>query len=249
MMGSMGILANGLDANARALDIYANNIANTSSLGFQSSFPEFVNGPATKQGGFGMAKGVQVAGSGTQIASVRSTRPGPLQAGGPFDLALLGPGYLPLRQNNRVVYSRGGAMRPDAKGYLVNAAGAQVLDAHLRAVRLPTGTTAIKLGPHGSLYALSAGGKSTTVTRLQALQFANSQGLVSIGSGMLQPSANAGTPVPATNTLVRAGYVEQSNESLANDLVGVITSAQSAGALGTLLGYESQMAGFVNQWI
>lgn len=118
---AFNIALSGLNAASADLEVTANNIANTSTIGFKGSRAQF-------------AELYSVAGnnlSATQIGSgVRLTNVAQQFTAGniettnnSFDFAISGDGFFTLKDGKGLSYTRAGAFGPDANGYVVNSAG------------------------------------------------------------------------------------------------------------------------------
>jgi len=112
-----------LNADATAIDIVGNNLANLNTTGFKASTAEF-HDLISQQLGIPMAStevGLGVAGA----QSVRQYTQGAIQqTTGAFDSAIQGDGFFMVRdQNNQMLYTRAGNFTLDPSGHLVTATG------------------------------------------------------------------------------------------------------------------------------
>jgi flagellar hook protein FlgE len=117
----------GLNTNSQAMSVIGNNLANTNTIGFKGSrtiFSDllsstvFGSGGASQVGrGVGMSKVDSIFSQGTFESTETDT-----------DLAIEGNGFFMLKEigNNTTFYSRAGAFRFDADGYMVNPEGLRV---------------------------------------------------------------------------------------------------------------------------
>lgn len=125
----------GLNANARALDVIGNNIANVNTTAFKSSRVNFATvmsqtfsqgaGPNADLGG---TNPYQV-GLGTRISGTqRSFLPGSVTAtGSPRDLAIDGDGFFVVGRGNDLFYTRAGNFQQNAANELVTVTGERLL--------------------------------------------------------------------------------------------------------------------------
>lgn len=115
----------GLDANSESITIIGDNIANTNTIGFKASRPEFVDVLAGSLGGIGGAGDI---GAGARLSGVNQTfTQGSLESTGvTTDLAVDGAGFFILQDSTGVFYSRNGLFRLDSNQVLVNAQGQSV---------------------------------------------------------------------------------------------------------------------------
>lgn len=117
----------GLNINSQAMSVIGNNLANTNTIGFKGSRTVFSDLLSSTIFGSG---GASQVGRGAGVSRVDS-----IFSQGTFettesdtDLAIEGNGFFMLKEigNNTTFYSRAGAFRFDAQGYLVNPEGFRV---------------------------------------------------------------------------------------------------------------------------
>ena len=111
----------GLNAAQADLNVTANNIANSSTTGFKRSRAEFAELFAVSPQGvatLATGNGVRVSDVSQQFAqgSIDFTDSN-------LDLALSGPGFFTVSDGGALAYTRAGAFKTDAAGYVVNAQG------------------------------------------------------------------------------------------------------------------------------
>lgn len=118
----------GLNTNSQAMSVIGNNLANTNTLGFKGARTVFSDLLASNISGSG---GASQVGRGVNISKVDN-----IFSQGTFesttsntDVAIEGEGFFMLKEvdNDTVFYSRAGAFRFDADGFLVNPEGFRVL--------------------------------------------------------------------------------------------------------------------------
>ncbi len=114
----------GLNANGQSISIIADNIANTNTVGFKSSRPEFVDILAGNLG----AGGSGSIGAGARLSNVNQNfTQGSLESTGvTTDLALDGGGFFIVQDTTGVFYSRAGLFSLNANQVLVNNQGQAV---------------------------------------------------------------------------------------------------------------------------
>ncbi|WP_457573016.1 flagellar hook protein FlgE [Desulfolithobacter sp.] len=117
----------GLNSNSQAMSVIGNNLANTNTIGFKGArtvFSDLLSSTISGSGGFSqVGRGVGVSrvdnifSQGTFEATTSDT-----------DVAIEGEGFFLLKnpQEDTIYYSRAGAFRFDADGYLVNPEGYRV---------------------------------------------------------------------------------------------------------------------------
>jgi flagellar hook protein FlgE len=111
----------GLNAAAADLNVTANNIANSSTAGFKESRAEFAELFAVSPQG--VAK--LATGNGVRVADIaQQFSQGNIDfTDNNLDLAISGTGFFTVSDNGSFAYTRAGAFRTDAMGYVVNAQG------------------------------------------------------------------------------------------------------------------------------
>jgi flagellar hook protein FlgE len=114
----------GLDATSSALDVVANNIANSNTTGFKTSRVNFADVYAT--GSLNLSsnqsgEGVTIAGIDEQFTQGNIT-----QTGNNLDLAISGQGFFTLHDASGYYYTRNGTFSVDRTGYVVNSQNQRV---------------------------------------------------------------------------------------------------------------------------
>ncbi len=189
----------------------ANNIANVSTPGFKSSRVHLQD---TRTGGVDVA------------AIERNMAPGPLQpTGRPLDLAVSGPGFLAVDGPRGQRFTRFGAFGLDADGRIVDSAGNFLAPGF----DVPGDAVAVNVARDGSVSATMADGSTHNLGSAQVFTFANPEGLQAVGGGLFSPTAASGAPVagtPGTGGFgeMIAGFLEDSNVSLARELTDQIVN-------------------------
>lgn len=210
-------------ALSNQLDITANNIANMSTTGFQSSQPLFAQFL------------VDVDNEGNQVAYVedsgtlRNINAGPLSfTGNSLDLGLQGAGYFVVESAGEFLYTRNGSFRLDESGRLITSNGNAVLDEQ---------DNPIVFGPDESVIEISRDGTVITengeIGRLQIVNFANQQDMELLGSSLLRTEQ---IPFEAAGTEVVQGMLEGSNVIAISEMtrmIGLLRSYQAANQLIT----------------
>jgi flagellar basal-body rod protein FlgF/flagellar basal-body rod protein FlgG len=202
-------------SRTEALDTIANNLANVSTAGFRASHNVFGSVLATlgnsplsalnqDANDFGVLSGTQL--DTTQGALVRT--------GNDLDLAMEGPGYFAVQTATGPVYTRGGNFRVSPQGQLITASGDPVLgdNGPITIVGTP-----VSISTDGTISANDA-----ISGRLKLVEFAPAVEVHSAGGTYY--TAPAGTAVPATNSQVRQGMLENSNVNPVTSVVEMITA-------------------------
>lgn len=111
----------GLNAASADLGVTANNIANSSTTGFKRSRAEFSELFAVSPQGVSTLS----AGNGVRVSAVaQQFGQGNIDfTDNNLDLAISGPGFFIVNDGGSLAYTRAGAFKTDAAGYVVNAQG------------------------------------------------------------------------------------------------------------------------------
>jgi flagellar hook protein FlgE len=117
----------GLNTNSQAMSVIGNNLANTNTIGFKGGrtvFSDLLSSNITGSGGssqIGRGVGLSTVDNIFSQGTFETTSSG-------TDVAIEGPGFFVLREpgSDIAYYSRAGAFRFDADGYLINPEGLRV---------------------------------------------------------------------------------------------------------------------------
>lgn len=129
MMRSMFTAISSLYLHQLFMDVVADNLANTNTVGFKSSrvtfqnqFAQMLQAGSASADAIGGTNPAQV-GLGTRLGSITASfSQGMLQnSGRNTDLAIQGDGFFIYSDGSGNFYSRDGALEIDSEGYLVNA--------------------------------------------------------------------------------------------------------------------------------
>jgi len=114
----------GIDASSKALDVVANNIANSQTVGFKTSTVNFADVYATGS----LSLSATQSGEGVTIASIdqQFTQGNISQTGNNLDLALSGQGFFTLHDASGYYYTRNGTFSVDNQGFVVNSTDQRV---------------------------------------------------------------------------------------------------------------------------
>lgn len=198
----------GLLARTQALDVAANNLANTGTNGFRAGRQSFGSMIADAVG----ADASQVGHAANQFGMLGANRVSDSQGlmtstGNPLDLALEGSGYFTVQTSNGMRYTRDGSFRVSDAGVLTTSAGDPVLNTAGAPMMLPSGD--VKVGDDGTISVSNASG-SNVVGQL-GIASLGPGGAVAAEGASLYRAADGVTPTASTAT-VRQGALEGSNE-------------------------------------
>ena len=136
MNRSLYIASSGMKAQQLNLDVIANNLANVNTTGFkkstvdfQSLFYQILQRPvAAGENGINRL-GIEV-GTGVKVAATKTIFANGIleQTGNDLDLAIEGRGFFMVElPTGEVGFTRGGSLRVDGEGFLINPDGCRLL--------------------------------------------------------------------------------------------------------------------------
>lgn len=184
------------------LDAAANNMANVNTPGYKavrSLFVEYlVDGDGSAAGGS------QPVSMVLDQATVRDTRPGRLeQTEDPFNVAIMGEGYLVVETPLGPRYTRNGQITQDLDGRLVDINGLPLLDDANQPIVVPDGAGRLMIDRDGQVSTdLGQAGQ------LALVRFDDEAAMTPLGGGLLVTNE---VPKPAEDSELVQGMLEQSN--------------------------------------
>jgi flagellar basal-body rod protein FlgF len=200
----------------RNMDAVANNIANANTTGFQAEkmiFDDFLVPDGNRN---------QMAFT-QDIATYHDSKPGALkETGNPLDLVISGEGYFVLElPSGKRAYSRSGNLQLDGTGTLVTSEGVPVLDEGGQRIIFEQEDKNIVVNAAG---VISVNGEERGT--LDMVEFANRYDLQQLGNTMFT-ATNGQVPLPATNSRMVQGVLEDSNVSAISEIVDMTKITRS----------------------
>lgn len=200
----------GLRAQAQALELVANDLANLNTTGYRGQQPTFRSLLAAAWGAANplnrAINDFNVLGGTRLDLSVGNLQ----RTGNPLDLGIEGEGFFVVRTAGGTLYTRNGNFRVSARGQLITADGDLVLGEQGPIV-VPSGEVAISAD--GTLSVNGA-----VAEKLRVVEFPPETALLPEGTSYY--SAPDGAARPATRSYVRQGMLESSN---VNSLMAVVS--------------------------
>jgi flagellar basal-body rod protein FlgG len=253
MNGAFYIGATGLDAQQRALDVIANNIANLNTPAYRRSVASFTSLMSTPRSAddLPLAEADGSAGmSGVRIASTNHDwTPGELRkTGSALDLAISGDGFLEVMGTaGQILLSRGGTLKVDADGYLADAAGRR-----LRAnIAVPDGASSLTIGADGTVSAIMTGESAAReIGQIDLVQIHDPNDLVDRGNGCFEIADDAQTVAAkagedGAGTFVQ-GSIEQGNVNLSDEMVTMMLVQRAYSASAQVVQAGDQLMSIAN---
>jgi flagellar basal-body rod protein FlgG len=210
--------SSGMAAQQQNLDTIANDLANSGIAGFKGSAQTFAELVAPGDAGLGtIALGSHVLFAQGKLA----------KSGGPFDLAIDGPGFFAVADDRgRASYTRDGSFTRSADGRMCNAAGLA-----LRGLRVPAGALSLAVDADGTVRASFASG-TRTIGHISIAEFPAPDRLRALGGTQFQETAASGsvrfvTPGSDSGPKIRFGMLEQSNVSIVEAMMQILTAQRA----------------------
>lgn len=223
----------GLAAQAQALELVANNLANLGTSGYrgqQATFRSLLAGTANVSwnpvnaavNDFGVLGGSRIDLSSGSLTAT----------GNPLDLAVAGKGFFVVKSAQGTLYTRNGGFHRSPTGRLVTAEGDAVLGEQ-GPIDLPNG--AVSVSSDGTVSVDGA-----IVTTIRIAEFSPDTSLTAAGKAMY--TAPEGTALPAASSSIRQGMLEESNVSPVEGVVQLITIQRNAEMMQRALSlFDSQL--------
>ncbi|MER3427139.1 MAG: flagellar basal-body rod protein FlgG [Pyrinomonas sp.] len=259
MSRALHTAATGMMAQQQQIDNIANNLANSSTVGFKRTRLEFqdilyqnLRTPgAASNAQTSLPVGLQI-GLGTRaVASERIFLQGDFQqTQNPLDLVIEGSGFFQVRlSNGEIAYTRAGSFHLNAEGQIVTATGEPLEPA----ITIPREATSITIGTDGTVSVTMPGqANAQTVGQIQLATFANPAGLESLGRNLFRETAASGQPTvgtPDANGLgrINQGFVEGSNVNVVEELVQMIAAQRAYETNSKVITAADRMLATINQ--
>lgn len=224
-----------MTAQARAIELIANNVANASTPGFQAQRQVMADWLVSQRGTAAPPGGRQLI-YAQDRATFRDQTQGTLtHTGNPLDLALSGDGYFTLQTPQGVRLTRAGRFTLDASGTLSDAAGNAVLDVSGQPVALPA-AEGISVAADGTV-SVRRGATNQRVARIAVVTPADPYAMRAEGAALLDPN---GPTSPAARPQMLQGAVEDSNVQPITEMTRLITAQRDFQMLTQFVEAEGQ---------
>lgn len=259
MLPSLWVAKTGLSAQDMNLTTISNNLANVSTTGFKRDRAEFEDllyqirrqpGGQSSQDSE-LPSGLQL-GTGVRIVGTQKIfTEGSLQTTEqPLDMAINGRGFFQiLMPDGTVSYTRDGSFQLNSDGQVVTSSGYPLEPA----IVLPEQVRTFTVGEDGTVSVTVAGDPQPQVLgNIQTVDFINYAGLEAIGNNLFLETAASGAPQvgqPGTNGLgnVLQNTLENSNVSVVEELVNMITTQRAYEMNSKVISTADQMLSFITQ--
>jgi flagellar basal-body rod protein FlgG len=240
MIRALYSAASGMTAEQLTVDNIANNLANANTVGYKTRRTQFQDlmyqslvQPGNSAGQATLVPTGLQLGLGTRAASneIILQQGTFLATSNPLDMAIQGSGFFQIAQpSGELAYTRAGDFTLDANGNIVTSNG-NLLQPQ---ITIPIAAQAITVAADGTVtYTLPGQTAAQTAGQITLAIFQNPSGLNSIGNSLYLPTdasgaATVGPPgsTDGVGTLLQ-GYVEQSNVSVVDEFINLITSQRA----------------------
>jgi flagellar basal-body rod protein FlgG len=260
MIRALYTAATGMNAQQMNLDNIANNLANSSTTGFQERRMQFTDllyqnevmpgAAATQQ--TTVAAGLQV-GLGVRPGSAEIIQTqGEIQTtGNPLDIAIQGAGFFQIElPSGQLGYTRAGSFHLDAQGNIVTPDGNPLQPT----ITIPPNATNVSIGSDGTVTATIPGQtQASNLGIIQIATFPNAGGLNSIGGNIYLPTTASGDAIvgnpggPDGLGTLQQNSLEQSNVSVVEQFVDMIVAQRSYEANSRVVKAADEMMQQLNQ--
>jgi flagellar basal-body rod protein FlgG len=260
MIRALYSAASGMTAQQLNIDNIANNLANANTVGYKTRRAQFqdllyqnlVSPGASAGQSTVVPTGLQL-GLGTRAVSNEIVfQQGDFSStSNPLDMVIQGKGFFQIKlPSGDLGYTRAGSFHLDATGSLVTADGDQLQPQ----ITIPANAQSINIATDGTVsYSLPGQTQTQTAGQITLANFQNPAGLNSLGRNLFQPTdasgaATVGAPggTDGLGSLLQ-GYVEQSNVSVVDQFINLITSQRAYEANSKVVKAADEMYQQVNQ--
>jgi len=251
MNGAFYVGAVGLDAQQRALDVVANNIANINTTAFKRSTVRFSELVSPMRDGDGLPL-APLRREGTLAGATIASTPlvwtqGPLrQTGSTTDLAVSGDGFIELMgPSGRELLWRGGGLQVNADGYLAATDGTPLQ----AMISVPNGATGLSIAADGTVSA-SVNGAAQQLGQIDLVMPRATEDLVSVGNGYYESADSSRLDAvrpgqDGVGTLVQ-GSLESSNVELTDEMTNLLMLQRAFAANAQVVQAGDQLMSIVN---
>jgi flagellar basal-body rod protein FlgF len=225
------VLLSNQEALQRAIDIVANNVANSSTTGFKREGIEFdtlLSQPTPDES-------IDFV---VDRATYRDYSTGPIETtGNPLDLAIQGAGYFAVQTPQGIRYTRSGAFQLNTEGQIVTLSGDLVMGEGDQPITLPSTAYQVNISADGFVTARVDNGVSLAqIGRIAVQKFTNEQAMQQVGNGLYATDEEG---VPADDSSIVQGALEQSNVQPVTEITQLIQIMRSYEQTVNLIGQEN----------
>ncbi len=259
MIRALYSAASGMTAQQLNIDNIANNLANANTTGYKSRRAQFqdllyqnIVAPGSSAGQSTIVPSGLQLGLGTRAVSneIIFQQGSFTNTSNPLDLVVQGLGFFQIQQaNGNLAYTRNGSFQLSSTGSLVTSDG-NLLQPQ---ITIPPAAQSVNIAADGTVtYTLAGQTQAQNAGQITLANFQNPAGLNSLGGSLFAPTdasgaAIVGTPGGADGVgTIMQGYTEQSNVSVVDEFINMITSQRAYEANSKVVKAADEMYQQVN---
>ncbi|MFQ5672637.1 MAG: flagellar basal-body rod protein FlgF [Nitrospinales bacterium] len=247
------IAVSGVMKQTRKMEVLSNNLANLNNVGFKKDqlvfealMPPFKQDTSLEAGRNVLLPASQsnanvayvgVSGFATDMAQGTLEKTGNM-----FDLALDGEGYFAVQTPDGVRYTRKGNFQLDTKLQLTTQNGFPVLNEQGNPLVIQQGGSNVSIDVNGTISS-GAALNNLPVGKIRVLKFTDGALLEKQGDGLYKTVDPTQTGQPAPGTVVRQGFLEQSNVNSVEEMTKMITTVRGFEGMQRLIRGLDQIDG------
>lgn len=259
MIRAMYSAGSGMAAQQLNVDNIAHNLANANTVGFKMRRTQFQDLLYQNMIQPGAAAGAQTTvPSGLQIGlgarpsanEIIFTQGSFMLTNNPLDMVIEGKGFFQVRRaNGEIAYTRSGQFQLNRDGVVVTGDG----DPLEPQITIPQEAQNVSIAADGTVSFTQSGQTAAQIAgQIQLATFVNPAGLNNIGRNLFLPTDASGEPTVGNpggqegiGSLMQ-GYIEQSNVSVAEEFINLITSQRAYEANSKVVRAADEMYQQVN---
>jgi len=209
-----------LVARTQALDTVANNIANTSTVGFRAERNVFSSVLADAESASTSPLNPALNSYGILSGTAADETQGALEkTGNDLDLAIEGKGFFVVQTANGPMYTRNGAFQVSNKDQIETSSGDLVMG-DKGPITVPGGK--LTISADGTISSDGA-----VVGQVKVVEFPPGTELANTGNSLYSAPANT-KPIAPTNSTVRQGALESSNVNAVSSMIQLVEAQRNA---------------------
>lgn len=230
----------------RELSTLANNIANSSTVGYKADRTSFATSLAKQLNGGSAQDAAAYASAGKQYVDLRTGAL--LRTDNPLDFGIHGKGYFRIRMDDgSEAYSRAGNFQLNAEGQLTSVAGKLVLNSGGQPITLPRGVLSVT--EDGTISVKKSGDTSATnVGKIGLVQF-NDPRKVRKEAGVLLTTPASNVQPASPNVQVMQGFTESSNVNSVQEMTQLMSVQRNFQSMMKIIEQYSQQMGILNEQV
>lgn len=259
MIRALFSAASGMSAQQLNIDNIANNLANANTAGYKTRRAQFQDllyqnlvAPGSSSGQSTVVPTGLQLGLGTRAASneIIFQQGDFASTSNPYDIVIQGRGFFQIKQaSGQTAYTRAGSFHLDATGSLVTSDGDQLQPQ----ITIPPNALSVNIATDGTVtYSLPGQTQVQNAGQITLANFQNPAGLNTLGRSLYLPTDASGDAVigvpGGTEGLgsLQQGYLEQSNVSVVDEFINLITSQRAYEANSKVVKAADEMYQQVN---